>query len=276
MALSAVPAQAATSLYPNLKTFSPRDLRFDRTDVSVEGSGQMHNVLRFSNTVHNTGEGRLEVRGQIDPVTKAGPAVQRIYDSASGFTDQTVGQFYYHVPHQHWHYDDWGNYQLWTKAAFDAWLASGRSSGSANAIGTKTTSCVMDEEFIDDLPATPFPGRYPSSGCSPNSQGLMTQGLSPGWGDTYDYWRFEQWIDLNQANLADGQYVLRSVTDPQNKIYESPARLMPHGRAWSTTRPSPCSRSRTGASSTRPSPAGRLRSMTSMRAPPPRTSRSRS
>ena len=49
----------------------------------------------------------------------------------------------------------------------------------------------------------------------------MTQGLSPGWGDTYDYWRFEQWVDLGQTTLANGQYVLRSVTDPQNKIYES-------------------------------------------------------
>ena len=217
---SAASAQAA-SLYPDLETFSPRELRFDRTDVSVEGSGQMHNVLRFSNTVYNRGEGRLEVRGQIDPVTKAGPAIQRIFDDAGGFTEQNVGQFYYHAPHQHWHYDDWGNYQLWTKAEFDAWLASGRQQGAADAIGTKTTSCVMDEEFIDDLPGTPYPARYPSSGCSPNGQGLMTQGLSPGWGDTYDYWRFEQWIDLNQTNLANGQYVLRSVTDPQNKVYES-------------------------------------------------------
>src|SRR4051795_12035616 len=52
----------------------------------------------------------------------------------------------------------------------------------------------------------------------------MMQGLSAGWGDTYDYYRYEQWIDLNQASLADGQYVLRSVTDPNNLVYESPSK----------------------------------------------------
>ena len=214
------PAQGAT-LYPDLETFSPRELRFERTNVAVEGPSRLSNVLRFSNTVYNTGEGRLEVRSNIDPVTKEGPAIQRIFTDTGTFSEQNVGRFYYHVPHDHWHYDDWGTYQLWRKADYDAWIASGRTQGAAAMIGTKTTSCVMDEEFIDDLPGTPYPARYPSGGCSPNSSGLMTQGLSPGWGDTYDYWRFEQWVDLGQTTLANGQYVLRSVTDPQNKIYES-------------------------------------------------------
>src|SRR3954452_4747348 len=49
----------------------------------------------------------------------------------------------------------------------------------------------------------------------------MTQGLSVGWGDTYDYYRQEQWIDLGQTNLANGDYVLRSITDPFNNVYES-------------------------------------------------------
>ena len=189
--------------------------------MAVEGPSRMSNVLRFSNTVFNRGEGRLEVRSNIDPVTKEGPAIQRIFTDTGTFSEQNVGRFYYHVPHDHWHYDDWGTYQLWRKADYDAWVASGRTEGAAAMIGTKTTSCVMDEEFIDDLPGTPYPARYPSGGCSPNGSGLMTQGLSPGWGDTYDYWRFEQWVDLGQTTLANGQYVLRSVTDPQNKIYES-------------------------------------------------------
>jgi len=47
--------QASDPLYPNLKVLPPRDLRFDRTDVSVDNSGDLHNVLRFSNTVYNNG-----------------------------------------------------------------------------------------------------------------------------------------------------------------------------------------------------------------------------
>ncbi len=219
--LAAPVAEAATVQYPDLKTLAPRDLRFDRADVSQNGSGVMHNVLRFTNTVWNGGEGKLEMRSTINPTTKQGPAVQRVHDDAGGFTDTTIGSFYYHVEHAHYHYDDWGRYQLWTAAEYDAWVASGRSQGAPEEIGTKTTSCVLDEEFIRTLAGTPYPAVFPWEGCSPNSQNLMVQGLSAGWGDTYDYWRFEQWIDLDQARLADGDYVLRSVTDPQNKVIES-------------------------------------------------------
>ena len=213
---------SATAQYPDLKTLTPRDLRFDRADVSQNGSGTMHNVLRFTNTVINDGDGPLEMRGTISPTTRQGNSVQRIFDGDGDSLDQTVGLFYWHAVHSHYHYDDWGNYQLWPKASYDAWVASGRQSGNPLDVGTKTTSCILDEEFIKTKPNTPYPGNYPLAGCSTNSQGQLIEGLSPGWGDTYDHYRFEQWIDLDQANLANGQYVLRSVTDPLNKIYESP------------------------------------------------------
>jgi hypothetical protein len=195
---SAAPAQAATPLYPNLKVLSPRDLRFDRADVDASEATVMHNVLRFSNTVWNVGPGRLEVRGQIDSKTKTGPATQRVYDDAGGFTEFAAGSYYYHAAHQHYHYDNWGRYELWTKADYEAWLASGRTKGNP-VIGAKTTSCMMDEEFIRNVPNQPYPPPYDSLGCSPDSQGRMLQGISPGWGDTYDYYRFEQWIDLARA-----------------------------------------------------------------------------
>ncbi len=214
-------AQAAP-LYPDLGTLPPRDLRFDRSDISYDGSGQFHNVLRFTNTVWNGGPGKMETRGQIDPVTRTGPAFQRVFDSNGTYAEYAVGNFYWHGQnHQHYHYDDWGRYELWDRPDFDAWIASGRTQGQADLRGTKTTSCVMDEEFIKTLPGTPFPAVYPSGGCLPNNQNVLVQGLSVGWGDTYDYYRDEQWIDLDQGSLANGQYVLRSVTDPNNKVYES-------------------------------------------------------
>jgi hypothetical protein len=84
---------------------------------------------------------------------------------------------------------------------------------------------MIDEEFIRNLPNQPYPPQYGTGGCFPDSQGRMLQGISPGWGDTYDYFRFEQWIDLGPSgSLANGQYVLRSVADPLNKIYESPGK----------------------------------------------------
>jgi hypothetical protein len=218
---SAAPSHAATPLYPNLKTLSPRDLRFDSADVDASEATVTHKVLRFSNTVWDTGPGRLEVRGLIDSKTKTGPATQRVYDDGGGFSDLSVGSFYYHPAHGHYHFDDWGRYELWTKAGYDAWLASGRTQGNPT-VGGKTTSCMIDEEFIRNVPNQPYPPAYDTEGCFPDSKGRMRQGISPGWGDTYDYFRFEQWIDLGASgSLANGQYVLRSVVDPTNKIYES-------------------------------------------------------
>jgi hypothetical protein len=67
-----------------------------------------------------------------------------------------------------------------------------------------TTSCILDEEFIKELAGTPYPGAYSGSGCDLQSDNTLHEGLSPGWGDTHDWYRDEQWIDLDQTPLADG------------------------------------------------------------------------
>lgn len=215
------PAHATNPLYPDLKTLPPRDLRFDRTDVSADSSGDMHNVLRFSNTVYNVGEGKMEMWGSINPVTKNGIAYQRVYDTNGTFTDYQVGIFYYHLQHDHYHFEDWGQYQLWTKAEYDHYISTGENEAGFTNAGVKTTSCVLDEEFITTLVNTPSLSVYPYTGCVPNAQNKLVEGLSVGWGDTYDYYRYEQWIDLGQETLTDGDYILRTVSDPLNKMYES-------------------------------------------------------
>jgi hypothetical protein len=221
------PVHATNPLFPNLKTLPPRDLRFDRTDVSQDSSGVMHNVLRFSNTVYNVGEGKLEMWGNVNP---SGIAYQRVYDTNGTYTDSEVGIFYYHAIHDHYHFENWGQFQLWKKAEYDQYVASGGTQAEFSNAGVKTTSCVLDEEFITTLTDTPYPGVYPWTGCIPSggkNTGKIVEGLSVGWGDTYDYYRYEQWIDLDQETLADGQYVLRSITDPLNKIYESAGKSDP-------------------------------------------------
>jgi hypothetical protein len=216
----------ATVLYPDLKTLAPRDLRFDRTDVTAESLGVLHNVLRFSNTVYNAGEGPVEIRATINQSLNppAGQAYQRLYESTGAYKDVELpgSTLYYHAVHKHYHFDHWGSYQLWTKAGWEAWLASGRTKGEPFLIGQKTTACVEDEEFVASVPAAVWPAGYPPANCLPSSEGVIAEGLSPGWGDTYDYYRFEQWIDLGaNGSLPEGTYVLRSVVDPNNIIYES-------------------------------------------------------
>ncbi|MGH2880677.1 MAG: LamG-like jellyroll fold domain-containing protein [Solirubrobacteraceae bacterium] len=224
--LWAAAAQAAV-LYPNLKTLPPRNLRFDRTDITAESLGVLHNVLRFSNTVYNAGEGPVEIRAKINLSLNppSGQAYQRLYETGGGYKEVELpgSTLYYHAVHKHYHFDHWGAYQLWTKAGWEAWLASGRTTGEPFLIGQKTTACVEDEEFVESVPAAVWPAAYPPANCLPNPENVISEGLSPGWGDTYDYYRFEQWIDLGEnGTLPDGTYVLRSVVDPNNILYESP------------------------------------------------------
>ena len=88
---------AATSLYPDLKTQKPFDLRFDTATIN----GTTHKVLRFSNTVWNAGEGRMELRAKTVRTTsgKKSRVTQSIYDDAGGYTSKNVGDMIFHAGH---------------------------------------------------------------------------------------------------------------------------------------------------------------------------------
>jgi hypothetical protein len=206
---SAIPSRAASYQYPDLKTLPPKDLRYGYAIID----GSTHTVLRFSNTAWNTGEGRLEMRGETvsDSRTKV---YQRIYDNAGSFTEVLVGDFVFHVGHNHWHFEGFADYELWTRAEYDQWIASGRNNGQAQRRGTKTTFCIMDNVKVQNLPGSPSAAQYTQCGQT-------LQGMSVGWGDIYVYSLADQWIDLGTSTLPDGNYVLRSVVDPKNIIVES-------------------------------------------------------
>lgn len=203
---------AATSLYPDLKTLTPTALRFDTATID----GSTHNVLRFSNTVWNAGEGRMELRATTVKTTagKKTRVRQRIYDDAGGYTTRLAGDMVYHATHNHFHFENFARYELWTRTAYDNWVASGRSQGQAQRRATKTTFCLMDTRIEKALPGTPSSAYYTQCGQS-------FQGISVGWGDEYRYSLPDQWIDLGTSNLANGDYVLRSVADPNDRLYES-------------------------------------------------------
>jgi hypothetical protein len=216
--LSASGALAATVLYPDLKTLAPTDLRFDTATID----GSTRNVLRFSNTAWNSGAGPLELRARTVKTTagKKTRVRQRIYDDAGGYITRLAGDMVYHRSHNHFHFENFASYELWTRTDYDNWVASGRSQGQAQRRSTKTTFCVMDTNIVKALPGTPSSAYYTECGQS-------FQGISVGWGDTYLYSLPDQWIDLGTSNLADGDYVLRSVVDPNNRLYESDNRNDP-------------------------------------------------
>jgi hypothetical protein len=211
--------------YPDLKTRLPQDLRLD--EVTIDGVP--HQVLRFTNTVVNVGEGPLEVWGIVPDVTPYDglktTAWQRIYADAGSYSwssdpyeDVNVGQFSYHAAHGHWHFERFARFTLYTAADYSGTRSQPRG------LGTKNTFCIGDSasyNYIYGLPGSPSTAQYTTAYCNPARGARMVQGLSIGWGDTYGYTTWEQWVDLGTVALPNGQYVLQSVADPDNKLYES-------------------------------------------------------
>jgi hypothetical protein len=211
--------RAASPLYPDLRTLPARNVQFDT--ATIEGAS--HQVLRFTSTIWNAGRGPLELRGESQ--SDRTYVYQRIYDEAGGFTEHAVGEFAYHEAHNHWHFENFAEYQLWTRAEYDAWETSGRLEGQARWRGSKTTGqgesyCVRDSRIVQMLPGSPEARGY-------RRCGLGLQGVSVGWGDSYPYYLPEQWIDLGQEALPAGEYVLRLIADPLNLLHESAERNDP-------------------------------------------------
>lgn len=189
--------------YPDLKTRPPFDLRHDR--VTINGTSQW--VLRFSNTVWNAGTGPLH----LVPVNSGSKTTvwQHVYSTTTAtgtpVEQHNAGEAEFHPEHNHWHFQNFAKYELYTKADWE------RRTGVKRGQGTKTTFCIIDTTRVTgNLPAA-----YAQCGQT------STTGLTVGWGDTYTYNLWEQWVVLGQSRLANGDYVLTSVADPLNKIYES-------------------------------------------------------
>jgi hypothetical protein len=188
--------------------------------------GEPHHVVRFTAAVVNAGPGPLELRGE--PASGRTWVSQRVYDAAGGVAESPVGSFVYHPAHDHWHFEHFAAYELWARAEYEAWLASGRRQGRPGWQGTKTTGqqlegesfCVRDSRPMPQVAAGPAARRYTDCGAA-------EQGISVGWADVYPQFLPEQWIDLGDAPLPDGEYVLRVVADPLNLLLESPDKADP-------------------------------------------------
>src|SRR4051812_14282041 len=105
-------SRADVSAYPDLRSLPPTHLLLDTAEVE----GADHHVLRFSAIIENVGPGPLELRGAS--ATGRTMVTQRIPDDAGEVTEFPVGEFVFHPAHQHWHFEHFADYELWTRAAF--------------------------------------------------------------------------------------------------------------------------------------------------------------
>jgi len=197
---------AGTAHYPDLQTLSPTDVHVQKN----RSTGARY--LRFSNTIANLGQGRLEVVPVNNALTHLTDAYQRIYThNSSGVwliqNSVYAGTFAFHPDHGHWHFEGFALYELRGVAA-DGSIGTNLYGSSA-----KVSFCMIDTTRVTSTLQHSSPKTY--SACSRDQM----QGISVGWADTYGWRLAGQSIDI--SNVADGTYWLVSTADPEGRLLEA-------------------------------------------------------
>lgn len=167
--------------------------------------------LRFSTTIANMGEGPMQLG--IVHLGKNG-ATQIIENDLTGTptTADIRADFFYHAEHRHIHFDDWASTSLYVyKRNSDGTLGAPLTSGK------KLSFNVTDSDHVAPELDPDGENRYRTTWNTYNNQGI-----SVGWADTYGPMLAGQFIDV--PKLDPGQYVLRQIFDPDDRIAESDER----------------------------------------------------
>lgn len=195
-------------LVPDLQTLPPFDLQL----IVNQFTGSRR--IRFANSVWNRGEGVMELRGVLDEESRKIIVSQDLYGPDSEVIERRVSSFHFNPVHGHWHWEDFGHYEIWSTGPWGELV-------EVVARSDKVGFCMLDtspitREWLDFLSITDFQvaerARY-------GECGWRLQGISVGWMDTYDADVPGQEIDV--STLPDGLYALRSTVDPQGLLFES-------------------------------------------------------
>lgn len=187
-------------LLPDIVVLPPRELFLDRKNNQ--------RVIRFSTTFANVGEGALELVRQGQTSDGTLPVSQRIYAQDESVVEREVGEFVFHSDHDHWHTQDYVVFELWS-------VTQEGERDQLLATTDKLSFCIWDEDAYDlELTGASQTSIY--LGCNND-----TQGLSVGWSDTYASNIPGQELDVTEVPIPDGQYLVRTVVNPQRFILES-------------------------------------------------------
>jgi len=189
-------------LKPDLKAMPPLRARV------VERQGVRR--LYFTTKIANLGQGPLIVQGKTEqtpqgPVTRATQILRR----SDGTTcTHDAGTFEFHKSHNHFHVNDFAEYQLRKDDPY---------TGPIVASAAKVSFCLIDIEPL----RVPFPQRQVFANCGAQEG---TQGISPGWADVYDDFYPDQFIELDlcrsDGGVPPGQYYLVNVANPNRVLLE--------------------------------------------------------
>lgn len=193
------PSPEITPLLPDLQILPPKELLITRPAAGKK-------ILRFDTVTMNLGQGPFEVIGHTDAAQQKTFASQyiKLSDGTGKYTE--VGAFVYHPEHQHWHIENYVEYQLWS-------IKADNEPDQRLANSEKISSCLWDIRASDTNLTNAPKTRVYTSACN-----RTAQGISVGWSDIYNA-RFEgQEMDIGA--VPDGTFLLKFVVNPDNVFKE--------------------------------------------------------
>jgi hypothetical protein len=195
--VTATPTVDPDLLLPDLQTLPP-------THLVLQFPNANQRLLRFTNSIINTGPGLLEVLGRYDPNLAQVVVTQHLYRRDGAVQERLAGNFIFHPDHDHWHFEDFARYDVWA-------LTPDRELEAVIAFTDKVSYCIRDNvrSEIEGAAARP---RYQA--CDQELQGMAV-----GWIDIYEYDTPGQIVDI--TDLPDGVYALQSTVDPAGQIQEA-------------------------------------------------------
>jgi hypothetical protein len=195
--VTATPTVDPDLLLPDLQTQPP-------TDLVLQFPNANQRLLRFTNSLINTGPGVLEVLGRYDPNLDQVVVTQHLYRRDDTFQERLAGSFIFHPDHDHWHFEDFARYDIWS-------VTPNRELDAVVAFTDKVSYCIRDNvrSEIEDAPTRPV-----YEDCDQELQGLAV-----GWIDIYEYDTPGQIVDITA--LPDGLYALQSTVDPAGQLQEA-------------------------------------------------------
>lgn len=237
-------------LLPDMEARPQRNLSFDpvgiffdvvspifpscyQSEVDEEGA-QL--CLRFDQIFANTGEGPMELRFAVPKGTSPPLAnvYQRIYwsDSPSHSEDRLAGQVELHETHGHYHFTSFGLSRLWAldpgATRIGPTLVRERKMKRTIPVrlvksGQKVSFCLADTEIDFWGKKGDGPRTYIAPDClfpafSDAVNDYFVQGITRGWGDIYDYYLPDQFIEV--SGVPDGNYILETRGDPEGRMTE--------------------------------------------------------
>jgi hypothetical protein len=183
-------------------------------DLRIVTGRDGRELLRFTSSVINLGQGPLVVAAQRSAPGAAWEVVQQIV-APDGYVEREIPLALQPVwggdGHNHWHVPDVARYSLLR-------LDDGEQVGANHKIGF----CFFDNGFYRDLPQTPQEPGFPNdTGCAHGNRSAthFRMGLSVGFADVYRWRTPGQSIEV--TGLPVGRYRLEGRANGDDALHES-------------------------------------------------------